>query len=84
MDIHCDRVTYQDKKAAKKSARVLKAKSMEKYGSIKTYSPYKCKECGQYHLTTGTSDKQARSKKQHARGGRKNFRKKKMRSRKRR
>tara|TARA_Y100001973_G_C5201862_1_gene338423 strand:+ start:3092 stop:3472 length:381 start_codon:yes stop_codon:yes gene_type:complete len=82
MDIHCDRVTYQDKKTAKKSARALKAMSMGMYGSVKTYTPYKCKECGQWHLTTGTSDKQARSKKQHARGGRKNFRKKSTRSRK--
>lgn len=63
----CDKVGYDRKKIAKRSARHLTLARFGNHGS--KYSVYHCKECGSWHLYTENRAKLI-SNTQHARGGR--------------
>ena len=65
--MYCDKVSYSNKKAAKKAAKYL---SNSKFGDFKSkFSIYHCKECNAWHTYT-TNRNQLRHNSQHARGGR--------------
>jgi len=69
--MHCEKVGYPNKKVAKKAAKFL---SNSKFGDFNSkFSIYHCKACNGWHTFT-TNRKQLQHNSQHARGGRRSYR----------
>ena len=69
--MHCEKVGYPNKKVAKKAAKYL---SNSKFGNFNSkFSIYHCKACNGWHTFT-TNRKQLQHNSQHARGGRRSYR----------
>lgn len=69
--MHCEKVGYPNKKVAKKAAKYL---SNSKFGDFNSkFSIYHCKACNGWHTFT-TNRKQLQHNSQHARGGRRSYR----------